>query len=108
MSDLLGIGASGLRAYSAALATFGDNIANAQSPGYARRSLRLREAMAAGDTALVRDNVRPGGVEIGGIDRSVDACLYGDPRPSLGAAARPGIRATWVGGGERGVDDGED
>src|SRR3546814_4657054 len=38
MSDLLGIGASGLRAYSAALATIGDNIANAQSPGFARRA----------------------------------------------------------------------
>src|SRR3546814_3769494 len=70
MSDLLGIGASGLRAYSAALATIGDNIANAQSPGFARRALRLHEPMAAGDTALIRANVRPGGVEIGGIDRS--------------------------------------
>ena len=30
MSDLLGIGASGLRAYSRAMSTVGDNIANAQ------------------------------------------------------------------------------
>src|SRR3546814_13500369 len=92
MSDLLGIGASGLRAYSAALATIGDNIANAQSPGFARRALRLHEPMAAGDTALIRPNVRPGGVEIGGIDRSVDGWLIEDSRISSGDAERAATR----------------
>ena len=43
MTDLLNIGASGLRAYRASLAVTGDNIANAQTAGYARRSLRLSE-----------------------------------------------------------------
>ncbi|MBB5704908.1 flagellar hook-associated protein FlgK [Sphingopyxis panaciterrulae] len=105
MSDLLGIGASGLRAYSAALATIGDNIANAQSPGYARRSLRLREAMAAGDTALVRANVRPGGVEIGGIDRSVDAWLIADSRLSSGDAERAATRLEWMGRVEGALSD---
>ena len=41
MSDLLGIGYSGLKAYSRALSTIGDNIANAQTPGYARRRLEM-------------------------------------------------------------------
>src|SRR3546814_13086517 len=54
MSDLLGIGASGLRAYSAALATIGDNIANAHAPGFPRRALRPHEPLAAGRTALPR------------------------------------------------------
>src|SRR3546814_19871560 len=97
MSDLLGIGASGLRAYSAALATIGDNIANAQSPGFARRALRLHEPMAAGDTALIRANVRPGGVEIGGIDRSVDGWLIEDSRISSGDAERAATRLEWMG-----------
>lgn len=97
MSDLLGIGASGLRAYSAALATIGDNIANAQSPGYARRALQLRAAQAAGgDTPLVRANIRPGGVDIGGISRSVDAWLIDDARISSGGAERAATRLAWM------------
>lgn len=96
MSDLLGIGASGLRAYSAALATIGDNIANAQSPGYARRVLQLREAQAAGDTALVRANVNPGGVDIGGISRSVDTWLIEDARLSSGDAERAATKLDWL------------
>ena len=49
MSDLLSVGASGLRAYGRALSNVGDNIANAQTPGYARRTARLEEL--AGSTA---------------------------------------------------------
>ena len=41
MSDLLAIGASGLRASRAALAVVGDNVANAQTDGYVRRGLRI-------------------------------------------------------------------
>ena len=59
MTDLLTIGASGLRAYSRALATVGDNIANAQTAGYARRTVQLREAPAAGDIVLVAQQHPP-------------------------------------------------
>ena len=61
----LNIGASGLRAYSRALSTIGDNIANAQTPGYARRTLALRETAGGTQSALVSRNVSPGGVTIG-------------------------------------------
>lgn len=37
MSDMLSIGASGVRAYQTALATVGENIANVNSAGYTRR-----------------------------------------------------------------------
>jgi flagellar hook-associated protein 1 FlgK len=96
MSDLLGIGASGLRAYSRALATVGDNIANAQTPGYARRTLQLREALGAGDSSLVRANVRPGGVDVQGVSRSVDAWLTADSRISSGDAGRAGTKLAWL------------
>ncbi len=96
MSDLLGIGYSGLKAYSRAMATIGDNIANAQTPGYARRRLDLMEALAGGDTALTRSSVRPGGVEIRGIDRSVDAWLIEDSRISSGDAERSVTRLDWM------------
>ncbi|WP_411290775.1 flagellar basal body protein [Sphingorhabdus sp.] len=61
MSDLLAIGASGIKAYSRALSVVGDNIANAQTDGYVRRTVRLEEAPAAGDLVLSRNSLRPGG-----------------------------------------------
>lgn len=96
MSDLLNIGASGLRAYSRALSTVGDNIANAQTPGYARRTLELREALGAGDSSLVRANIRPGGADIRGVSRSVDAWLTADARISAGDAERSGTKLAWL------------
>lgn len=96
MSDLLGIGASGLKAYSRALSTIGDNIANAQTPGYARRRLELQESLAAGDTALVRTNTNPGGVQIKGVGRSVDTWLIEDDRISTGDSERSATRLEWM------------
>ncbi|MDZ3831850.1 MAG: flagellar hook-associated protein FlgK [Sphingopyxis sp.] len=96
MSDLLGIGASGLRAYSRALSTIGDNIANAQTPGYARRTLELQENQAASNMPLYRSSIKPGGVQITGITRSVDAWLIADARVSSGDAERSGIRLDWL------------
>lgn len=106
MSDLLNIGASGLKAYSRALATVSDNIANAQTPGYARRTAELREAPAAGDVVLSRNSIRPGGVEVGGVRRSVDAWLTEDARTASGEADRSGARLNWIEAAEQALDDG--
>lgn len=105
MSDLLGIGASGLRAYSRALNTIGDNIANAQTPGYARRTLALREVPSASDMILVRSQIRPGGVEIGGVVRSVDVWLIEDARQSAADAGRTTVRSGWIGQVENALAD---
>ena len=86
MSDLLGIGYSGLKAYSRALSTIGDNIANAQTPGYARRRLEMMEAVGGGNSIFYRGNTNPGGVDIRGLDRSVDAWLIEDSRLTSGDA----------------------
>jgi sigma-54 specific flagellar transcriptional regulator A len=69
MSDLLAIGASGIKAYSRALSVVGDNIANAQTDGYVRRTVRLEEAPAAGDILLSGSGVFPGGVTAAGVTR---------------------------------------
>jgi flagellar hook-associated protein 1 len=106
MPDLMNIGASGLRAYSSALATVGDNIANAQTAGYARRTVRLREAPAAGDIVLSRNSIRPGGVEIAGLSRSVDSWLVDDARISSGDASQAATRLNWIQAAERSVADG--
>ena len=105
MPDLMNIGASGLRAYSSALATVGDNIANAQTAGYARRTVRLREAPAAGDIILSRNSIRPGGVEVAGLSRSVDSWLVDDARISSGDANQASTRLNWVQAAERAIAD---
>ncbi|HMU21943.1 MAG TPA: flagellar hook-associated protein FlgK [Sphingorhabdus sp.] len=106
MSDLLNIGASGLGAYSRALATVGDNIANAQTPGYARRTIELREAPAAGEIVLSRNSIRPGGVETAGVRRSVDPWLIEDARTASGEADRSSARLDAIDATERALDDG--
>src|SRR3546814_7167968 len=46
------------------LSTIGDNIANAQTPGYARRRLEMMEAVGGGNSIFYRGNTNPGGVDI--------------------------------------------
>jgi flagellar hook-associated protein 1 len=106
MSDLLSIGASGIRAYSSALSTVSDNIANAQTPGYARRSVRLEEAQASGDVVLYRNNIRPGGVLVAGVERAVDSWLVEDARVAGSDSGRTAARLNWVSAAERAMDDG--
>ncbi len=106
MSDLLTIGASGIRAYSRALSTVSDNIANVQTPGYARRSVRLEEMQASGDVVLYRNTIRPGGVLVVGVDRAVDNWLVEDARVAGSDSGRTTSRLNWVSAAERAMDDG--
>lgn len=105
MSDLLGIGYSGLKAYSRALSTVGDNIANAQTPGYARRRLDMMEAVGGGNSIFYRGNTNPGGVDIRGVNRSVDAWLIEDSRISGGDAERAATKLGWLGKVEDALSD---
>ncbi|MBL8652183.1 MAG: flagellar hook-associated protein FlgK [Sphingopyxis sp.] len=105
MSDLLSIGASGLKAYSRAMSTIGDNIANAQTPGYARRRLALSEMASGTGSALVGRNVSPGGVTISGISRSVDKWLIDDARVSESDATRAATRLAWMNRAENALSD---
>lgn len=108
MSDLLSIGTSGIKAYSRALSTISDNIANAQTPGYARRSVQLEEARASGDLVLYRNNIRPGGVAVAGVARAVDEWLINDSRVASGDASRYSARLEWMAIAEKSLDDGAD
>jgi flagellar hook-associated protein 1 len=108
MSDLLAIGASGIKAYSRALSVVGDNIANAQTEGYVRRTVRLEEAPAAGDVVLSRNSIRPGGVLATGVARAVDQWLTDDARTASGEAARQSARLDWISATERALDDDAD
>lgn len=107
MSDLLAIGTSGLLAYRSALSAVGENVANAETPGFARRTVHLREAAAANGTSIVyRDQAQFGGVELGSIGRAWDAFRAADSRLAAAAAARSEVRAQWLGQAETSLDQG--
>lgn len=106
MSDLLAIGASGVKAYGRALSVVGDNIANAQTDGYVRRTVRLEESPAARDMGLSRNNLRPGGVSAAGVTREFDQWLIDDARIASGEAARQSARLNWISATENALGNG--
>jgi flagellar hook-associated protein 1 len=108
MSDLLTLGAMGLRAHGRALATVSDNIANTQTPGYARRSIRLAEAPPGGSVLLYRNQANPGGVEVSGVTRAVDAWRIEDARTAGADSGQTAARLNWISATERNLDDGPD
>jgi flagellar hook-associated protein 1 FlgK len=95
MSDLLSIGASGVRAYQTALSTVGENIANTGVSTYARRTVDLREVTAG--QGLAADKSDAGmGVAIGGIARSADQYASAAVRSAGADLSRTATGATWL------------
>src|SRR3546814_4137629 len=86
------------------LSTIGDNIANAQTPGYARRRPEMMEAVGGGNSIFYRGNTNPGGVDIRGLDRSVDAWRIEDSRLTSGDAERAATKLDWLGKVEGALD----
>ncbi|MEY4238269.1 MAG: flagellar hook-associated protein FlgK, partial [Pseudomonadota bacterium] len=70
-SDLFSIGLSGLRASRAALDLTAQNISNAGTEGYVRRSLRISEVSSAG-TWMAPGDLTLSGVRIDGVTRNAD------------------------------------
>lgn len=73
MSDLLSIGRSGVLAYQGALQTIGENVTNADTTGYSRRSVVLKEQSTySGAFSLNRSASAFGGVQAAGVQRVWD------------------------------------
>jgi flagellar hook-associated protein 1 FlgK len=86
-SDLLSIAASGARAARGALDVTAQNIANAASDGYVRRSARMEEVSAAGGQLRVGD-ISLSGVRISGIARNADMFRQAEVRRTNADASR--------------------
>lgn len=84
MSDasLINIGLSGVRAHQAALATTGQNITNASTPGYTRQRVNLETQVSNGP------GVGAQGVTIQGVERIYDAAAVGQVRSDTSSKAR--------------------
>lgn len=89
-SDLLSIAVSGARAARGALDVTAQNIANASSDGYARRSLRIEEVSAAGGAGRIGD-ISLSGARVAEIRRNADPFLQGEVRRTGADLARANV-----------------
>jgi len=98
MSDLLGIGASGVRAYQTALGVVGENIANAGTAGYVRRDAKLTESSVSYATNKLQIERRIfGGVDIGEVSRNWDTFKAAELRNASADVAQTESGVSWLG-----------
>lgn len=86
-SDLLSIGRSGVKAARIALDVTAQNIANASTDGYVRRSVSLSELSSTGFQGTVRD-ISLSGVRVTQIQRNADAFRQSEVRRTGADTAR--------------------
>ena len=86
-SDLLSIGRSGAQAARIALDVTAQNIANASSDGYVRRSVRLAEVSSSGGIGTIGD-VSLSGVRLDRVMRNADLFRQAEVRRTGADAAR--------------------
>ncbi|MFS0737618.1 flagellar hook-associated protein FlgK [Sphingomonas sp. 1P06PA] len=110
MSDLLGIGASGVSTYRSALGVIGENVVNADTKGYVRRDIATAQSTAATSTnPFYRNGVAAGGgVRATGLVRGTDAFRVADSRLTAADAARAELRLRWLEQAEGALPDGDD
>lgn len=107
MADLMSLGLSGLTSYRNALAAVGENVANAETPGFARRTVRLTPGANGGTGGVIyRDNIEFGGVRTAGVQRAWDMFQAAEAQHASAAAGRSAVREQWLSAIETGLDDG--
>lgn len=94
MTDMLSIGASGVRAYQTALTTTSENIANAGTAGYARRIASTREVAAPGDASGRTLNGL--GVTVSGVTRTGSDLRNAEVRAAGSDLARSEAGIVWL------------
>lgn len=94
MSDMLSIGLSGVRAYQNALTTTSENIANAGTAGYARRTALVREVIAP--VGMANGSLTGIGVAVSGVMRAADAYRASEVRAASADLARTESGVTWM------------
>lgn len=100
MSDMLSIGASGLKAYQVALNTVSENISNAGTVGYSRRTASTSEVAAVGSNTALNGM----GSVVSGIVRAGDFYAEAQVRTAGSDLARTQTSVTWLDRIESGLD----
>ncbi|QDX27178.1 flagellar hook-associated protein FlgK [Sphingomonas suaedae] len=94
MSDMLSIGASGVRAYQTALTTTSENIANAGTAGYSRRVSNPSEVAAPSDGS--NRTLNGLGVTVTGVTRTGSDLRSAEVRAAGSDLARSEAGVVWL------------
>lgn len=106
MSDLFIIGASGTKAYRTAMAAVSENIANASTDGYSRRSVTTAESGSSTATmASYTSKANFGGTQVSSINRATDPYLDATVRMTGMALGSATARLRWLGDTETALND---
>lgn len=106
MSDLFIIGSSGTKAYRTAMAAIAENISNAGTSGYARRTVTTAESGASTATmAIYVSRANFGGTQVMSVDRATDPYLDATVRNTGMALGSAGARLRWLTDAETALND---
>ena len=103
-SSLMSIGASGAMAAEIALDVTGQNISNASTDGYVRRSANTIEVASASSWSTAND-VSLSGVTVSGITRNADTFLESEARRTASGTARANSTVTGLTDVENAVEN---
>lgn len=98
MTDLLGIALSGVKAYSRALEVVGNNVANATTAGYVRRTTSFSPIVGGPTGPTEIDRTGGSGVLLTGIGRAIDMLRADTLRRAEGDVAALDTADRWVSG----------
>jgi flagellar hook-associated protein 1 FlgK len=87
LSTALSSALSGLRTTQTQMQIVSGNVANADTPGYSRRSAQLVETTGNGDV---------NGVRVAGVQRALDSILQRELRTETSGSGYTGVRATYT------------
>ncbi|MDQ4419427.1 flagellar hook-associated protein FlgK [Sphingobium sp. DEHP117] len=105
-ADLFSIGSSGLRSMRAQMGAIADNIANANTQNYNRRTVLLQESsVAASSEPLYVPRASFGGSEIVSVDRANDIYLDAAARQTGTALGYANSRVRWLSDMETALGD---
>lgn len=105
-SDLFVIGSSGLRSMRAQMGAISDNIANANTPNYNRRTVLLQEsAVSASSEPLYVPRAAFGGSEVVSVSRANDPYLDATARQTGMALGYANSRVKWLTDMETAISD---
>lgn len=105
-SDLFAIGSSGLRSMRAQMGAISDNIANANTQNYNRRTVLLQESsVAASSEPLYVPRASFGGSEVVSVERANDIYLDAAARQTGTALGYSNSRVRWLSDMETAIGD---
>ncbi len=97
MSDLLSIGASGVRAYQTALSAISENVANASTAGYTRRTVTIEQVQGSAGSSIYYNNYTGfSGSRVSSIGRAYNVYQAADARSAASEAGAAAARLTWL------------